>query len=139
MEKSTDILQKIIEQNTFKYKGFQVEPLWLTVKDNTYQVSRPEILSEVKGIGSLNYSEVSETILIGNDLLILTSLDVDIPINATLTLESLNNLFTITKAEYAIINYFRYQVFSSYLKINLKNFSSYVPFQLEFLRIIPTI
>ena len=139
MEKPTDILQKIIEQHTFKYKGFQVEPLWLTIKDNSQQISRPEILAEVKNVGSLNYSEVSETIPIGNDLLILTSSDIDIPINATLTLESLNNFFTITKAEYAIINYFRYQVFSSYLKISLKNFSSYVPFQLEFLRIIPTI
>ena len=134
-----DILQSIIEQNTNKYKGFQLDPLWITVKDNTHQVLRPEILTEVSGVGSLNYQEVSDTIWLGNDLLILTGNEIDIPINSTLTLESLNNLFIITKAEYTIINYYKYQVFSNYIKISLKDFGSYVPFQLEFLRIIPTI
>ncbi len=139
MEKSSDILQRIIKQYTVHYKSFQVEPLWITLRDNTHQVSRPEILSGVAGVGSLNYQEVSDIIWLGNDLLVLTSNEIDIPINSTLTLESLNNLFIITRAEYAIINYYKYQVFSNYIKISLKNFSSYVPFQLEFLRIIPTI
>ena len=106
---------------------------------NEKQVSRPEILSEVYPVGSFNFSEVSKTIELNNDILVLTSNDIDIPINATLSLESLENLFNITKAEYTIINFYKYQTFSYYLKIRLKNYGSYVPFQLEFLRVIPII
>jgi len=136
---SHDILNKIINQNVHYFGNYQIEPLWITIENNERQISRNGILSEVAQVGSHIYREVSKNINLNNDILILTSQEIDIPINATLTLESHDNLFTITKAEYSIINYHKYQVFSNYLKIALKDYGDYVPFQLEFLRIIPTL
>jgi hypothetical protein len=136
---SHDILQKIIHQNVRYFGNYQIEPLWITVEENERQVSRNAILTEVSQVGSLIYREVNKNINLNNDILILTNKEIDIPINATLTLESHDNLFSITKAEYAIINYHKYQVFSNNLKIALKDYGDYVPFQLEFLRIIPTL
>ena len=139
MEQIIEILNKIIHQNIERFKGYRLEPVWITIRNNPEQISRPEILSEVSQVGSLNYQEVSENIRLNNEIWILTSSEIDIPINATLTIESLDNLFIITKAEYTIINYYKYQAFSNYLKISLKDYGTYVPFQLEFLRVIPII
>ena len=136
---SHDILNKIINQNVRHFGNYQIEPLWISIENNEKQVSRNVILPEVSQVGSHIYREVNKNINLNNDILILTSNEIDIPINATLTLESHDNLFTITKAEYSIINYHKYQVFSNYLKISLKDYGDYVPFQLEFLRIIPTL
>lgn len=136
---SHDILNKIINQNVCHFGKYQIEPLWITIENNEKQISRNVILPEVSQVESHIYREVNKNISLNNDLLILTNNEIDIPINATLTLESHDNLFTITKAEYSIINYHKNQVFSNYLKISLKDYGDYVPFQLEFLRITPTL
>lgn len=134
-----DILQAIIHQNVKGYKSWQVEPVCVSIENNEKQIEHPEILSELGQAGAESYREVCKTINLNNDIWILTSNELDIPISATLTLESLHNLFAITKAEFSIVKYYKYQVFSNFLKISLKDYGSYVPFQLEFLRIIPTI
>jgi hypothetical protein len=139
MNFSHDILNRIIHQSVNRYKNWQVEPLWISVDNNEDQVSRNEILPEVAQVGSHIYREASKQLILNNDILILTSQEIDIPINSTLCLESHDNLFTITKAEYSVITYHKYQVFSNYLKISLKDYGDFVPFQLEFLRIIPSI
>lgn len=136
---SQDILTRIIEQSTQRYRSWRIEPLWLPVENNERQVSRNEILPQVTQVGSYNFKEVNKTINLDNDILVLTSQDIDIPISATLTLESHDNLFAITRAEYSVTGYFRFQVFSGYLKISLRGYGNYVPFRLEFLRIVPTL
>lgn len=134
-----DILQTIINQAVKGFNSWQVEPMWITIDNNEREINRPEILPEVAQVGSHIYRVVTKTINLNNDILILTNKELDIPINATLTLESHDNLYSITKAEYAVITYHKYQAFSNYLKIHLKDYGNYVPFQLEFLRVIPTI
>ena len=134
---SNDILQTIIRQSVGGYHSWQLEPMWISVEKNEKQVNRPELLPEIAQVGSLVHLEVNKTIELNNDILILTNADLDIPINATLVLESHDNLFTITKAEYASVCFHKYQAFSNYLKIALKDYGNYVPFQLEFLRIKP--
>jgi hypothetical protein len=134
---NTDILQSIIRQAAKAYHTWQIEPLWVAVEKNEQEVNCPEILAEISLVGSQHYLQVSKTIELDNYILILTSQELDIPINATLTLESHDNLFTITKAEYAVIAYHKYQVFSNYLKISLKDYGNYVPFHLEFLKVRP--
>jgi len=137
MTVSNDILQTIIRQSVRGYHSWQIEPVWISVEKNEKQVNRSELLSEVAQVGSLVHLEVNKTIELNNDILILTNADLDIPINATLVLESHDNLFTITKAEYVSVCFHKYQSFSNYLKITLKDYGNYVPFQLEFLRIKP--
>ncbi len=132
-----DILQTIIHQSVKGYTSWQVGPVWVSVENNEREINRPEILPEVAQAGPHHYREVSKTLTLGNDILILTSKEPDIPLSATLTLESHDNLFTITRAEYAIITYYRFQPFSRYLKIHLKDYGNYVPFHLEFLKITP--
>ena len=137
MDTSTDILNKIISQHTARYKDWQAIPLWISVEKNERQVTRSVLLPEVSQVGTQSYLEVSHGMILNNDILILTSPEIDIPISATLVLESYDNLFIITRAEYSIINYHKYQVFSNYLKIVLRDYGTYVPFQLEFLKITP--
>jgi hypothetical protein len=139
MNTGQDILTRIIDQAISQYKSWRIEPLWLSVENNERQVTRNEILPQVAQAGPHIYSEVSKTIQLDNNVLLLTSRDIDIPISATLTLESHDNLFTITRAEYCVTEYYKYQVFSNYLKISLKDYGNYVPFRLEFLRIVPTL
>lgn len=133
------ILQTIIQQSAKGYGAWQVEPMWVAVEKEEKQVDRPELLPGVAQVGSHIYREVSKTIELDNDILVLTSDELDIPINATLILESHDNLFTITKAEYACTSFHKYQAFSNYLKITLKDYGNYVPFQLEFLRVKPNV
>lgn len=135
---ANDILQTIIRQSVRGYNDWKIESLWISVGHNEKEVKRPEILPEIGGIGSHIYREITKIIILNNDVLILTNRELDIPINATLTLESHDNLFTITKAEFQVITFHRFQAFSNYLKISLKEYGNYVPFQLEFLRVKPT-
>ena len=139
MDSSYDILQRIIRQSVKGFKSWQIEPMWISIDNNEREINRSELLPQVVQVGSHIYREVTKNINLNNDILILTNMELDIPINATLTLESHDNLFTITKAEYTVITFHKYQTFSNYLKIHLKDYGNYVPFQLEFLRIIPTI
>jgi hypothetical protein len=134
---SNDILQTIIRQSAKGYNSWQIEPMWIAIENNEKEINRPELLPEIAPVGSHTFREVSKTIELNNDILILTNAELDIPISATLCLESHDNLFTITKAEYTVLSFHKYQSFSNYLKITLKNYGNYVPFQLEFLRIKP--
>ena len=134
---ANDILQTIIRQSVKAYSDWQIEPLWISIENNEKEVNRPEILPEVEQVGSHIYREVSKTINLNNDVLILTNKELDIPLNATLILESQDNLYTITKAEFSVITYHKFQTFSGFLKIHLKDYGNYVPFQLEFLRVSP--
>lgn len=134
---TNDILQTIIKQSVKGYSDWQVEPLWISIGNNEKEINRPEILPEIEHVGSHMYREVSKTINLNNDILILTNKELDIPLNATLTLESHDNLFTITKAEFEVITFHKFQTFVKYLKIHLKDYGNYIPFQLEFLRVSP--
>lgn len=134
---TNDILQTIIRQSVKGYHGWRIEPVWVSVENNEKEINRPEILPEAGQVGSHIFREVTKTIILNNDVLILTNKELDVPINATLTLESHDNLFTITKAEYQVITFYKYQAFTNYLKISLKEYGNYVPFQLEFLRVKP--
>lgn len=136
---ANDILQTIIHQAAKSFPSWQIEPMWISVDNNEREVNRPELLPEIAQVGSHIYREVTKKLELNNDILILTNKELDIPINATLTLESHDNLFTITKAEFEVITFHKYQAFSNYLKISLKEYGNYVPFQLEFLRIKPSL
>ncbi len=134
---TNDILQNIIRQSVKGYSDWQIEPIWISIENNEKEINRIEILPEIGQVGSQMYREVSKTINLNNDILILTNKELDIPLNATLTLESHGNLFTITKAEFEVITFHKFQTFSRYLKIHLKDYGNYIPFQLKFLRVSP--
>lgn len=139
MYEANDILQTIIRQSVKGYKDWLIEPICISVENNEKEINRPEILTEVAPVGSHIYREVNKTVNLNNDILVLTNKELDIPVNATLTLESHDNLYTVTKAGFAVIAYHKFRVFSGYLKIHLKDYGNYVPFQLEFLRIRPSL
>lgn len=139
MTGSNDILQTIIRQSARGFFAWQIEPMWVSVENNEKEINRPELLPEIAQVGSHIHREVNKIIELDNDILILTNNELDIPINTTLILESHDNLFTITKAEFACVSFHKYQSFSNYLKITLKDYGNYVPFQLEFLRVKPSL
>jgi hypothetical protein len=133
------ILNHLVNQATRNFKGYTVAPYWLSVGENPVQVLRPEILPEIGAVGPWDYLDNAAHIDLGNETLILTSNELDIPITATITLESLDNIFKATKTEYAAMKFNKNQVFTGFLKISVRNYGSYVPFNLEFLKITPKI
>lgn len=137
MYNEQSIINYIINQQTKAYTGFDVEPLSVQVEINELSVIHPVILQETHELQEVNYMEVSTSLNLGNSLLVLTQNDVDIPITAVLTLESAGNVFSVTRAEYLSMNHNKNQVFENFLKVSLKNYGEFIPFQLEFLKIIP--
>ena len=133
------ILDRVIQQATKGYANYQVEPFVLSVEhENEQTIVRPAILTEINPVKQDNHKQVSAGVDLGNDKLVLTSKDVDLPITATLSLESHNNLFAATRAEYMMMTFNKYQVFENYLKVRVRNYGVFVPFQIEFLRITPS-
>ena len=134
-----NIINRLIGQAAKGYTDYKVEPIVIQVEKDEVKVTRPAILSEVAELPSWDFNKVGKTLELGNDILILTSPDVDIPITATLSLESQDNLFKTTRPEYLNTHYNKHQMFKGFLKAELKNYGGFVPFQLEFLRITPTL
>lgn len=134
-----DILMRLVRQTVQGFKGYTFEPYWISVEENLVAVNRPEILTEISSTGGWNFTENQVQIDLGNNILVLTNSELDILDTATLVLESLGNLFKATKAEHAAMSFNKYQIFTGHLKISVRNFGAYVPFNLEFIRITPTI
>ena len=134
-----DILNHLVNQATRDFKGYTVTPYWLSVEENPVQVVRPGILPEIEAVNSWDFIDNAGFIELNNEALILTSDELDIPITATITIESLDNIFKATKSEYGAMKFNKNQVFSGFLKISVRNYGSYVPFNLEFLKITPKI
>jgi hypothetical protein len=134
-----DLLMRLVKQSVQGFKGYTFEPYWISVEENLVAVNRPEILTQISSAGAWDFMENQVKIDLGNNILVLTNNELDIPDTAALVLESLGNLFKSTRAEHASMSFNKYQVFTNYLKIGVRNFGAYVPFNLEFIRIIPTI
>ncbi len=76
---------------------------------------------------------------LGNDVLFLVSSELDLQDWVKLILSSDNNLLTTSKQEYDKWENYKYQAFSGTLKVEVKNFAVFTPFELEFVRVIPII
>ncbi len=77
-------------------------------------------------------------IVLKNDFLFLNNYLLDIPVTATLQLQSSDNLFITSKIDYETLMDYRYQCFSEQLNITLENYGlSFIPFRLEFIKVTP--
>lgn len=137
MKVNSNILQAVMEQSAKGFCNYQIEPILIEVLKDEQQVSFPEILPQIEAVGAWNFIESNQVIKLDNDILILTSDAIDIPLTATLTLESFDNLFTTGRTAYQNLSYSKHQIFSDFLKISLKNYDEFIPFYLEFLRVTP--
>ncbi|PLX10316.1 MAG: hypothetical protein C0594_05120 [Marinilabiliales bacterium] len=80
----------------------------------------------------------SKTLKLGNSYLFLCNKNLDIPITALLELQSEENIYVTSKADFENQNSYRYQCFSQWLKITIENYGiTYIPFQLEFIKVTP--
>lgn len=75
---------------------------------------------------------------IHNSFMVLLGEVIDIPFTARLTIESEDNIFITSKADYSRLEYRRMQSFSGYMTIKIENYGAvFEPFSLEFLKIDP--
>lgn len=75
---------------------------------------------------------------LNQDTAVLISPEIDIPYTAQLILDAGNNKLVTSKEDYEKLIYAGFQFFQDQLNITLTNYGTdFVPFRLEFLKIIP--
>lgn len=75
---------------------------------------------------------------LGQDTAVLISPEIDIPYTAQLILDAGNNKLVTSKEDYEKSVYTGFQFFQDQLSITVSNYGTdFVPFRLEFLKIIP--
>lgn len=75
---------------------------------------------------------------LGQDTAVLISPEIDIPYTAQLILDAGNNKLVTSKEDYEKSVYAGFQFFQDQLSITVSNYGTdFVPFRLEFLKIIP--
>ncbi len=73
---------------------------------------------------------------LNNDIYILNTNS--LPANlTTLSMISSDNIFQVTKAEYNLMDEYRYQSFADYIEVDSETDGDFVPYRLEFVKIIP--
>lgn len=137
MELNDSILEQLIRQAMSGYESFRIFPYSISVEKNSVLKNCPAILSEINQVQEINREENRLALRLGNDKLVLANRELDIPVTATLALESLSNFFTTTRPRFSTLGYSRYQVFDSYLEARLYGYGDFIPFHLEFIRVSP--
>lgn len=75
---------------------------------------------------------------LGQDTAVLISPEIDMPYTAQLILDAGNNKLVTSKEDYEKLVYAGFQFFQDQLNITVSNYGTdFVPFRLEFLKIIP--
>ena len=75
---------------------------------------------------------------LGQDTVVLINSEIDIPYTAQLILDAGNNKLVTSKEDYEKLIYAGFQFFQDQLNITVSNYGTdFVPFRLEFLKIIP--
>lgn len=109
-------------------KSIESSLLALGIKPNEYVIEAVEV-------------RVSEPIIdmgTDNSFMFLVGKTLDIPLFSRITIESDDNIFNVSPAEYETLEYRRMQRFSGYLGIKVENYGDvFEPFSLEFLKVSP--
>jgi hypothetical protein len=159
------VLEKLIKQflskNGFSFEKSLIEPfpvkidppvdfsygdIGINTNIDEYIESHPDLYNSVYGkhfyftdINQGATSSIYGKIDFKNDTLVLISKEIDLPVYCTLVLAGSNNNFMTSKTAFANLQAIKYQFFTDHLKLTINNVGvgSFVPFNLEFLRITP--
>ncbi len=87
----------------------------------------------------LDVDSPDKKIDLGNDIYLLVSSTLEIPLFARVTFKSIDNVFITSKAEYETFSFYKHQFFSNFLQIKTENYGTkFRDFNVEFLKIILT-